>query len=122
MLLDGTFPEIVINPKQVHRKILQNYYHTIFYRDVIERHNPINPNLIKFILDLLINKIVLTYSVNKVTERVKSAGYSVQKQTVQDTITWLNDAYLLFTVPFLSDSIHKKTRIRRNSTVLTTAS
>jgi predicted AAA+ superfamily ATPase len=108
MLVDGAFPEIVLAEKSFHRKILQDYYHAIFYRDVVERHNPSNPNLIKYILDLLINQIAMPYTINKLAERVKAAGYSLQKQTVQETLAWLNDAYLLFSVPILSDSIHKQ--------------
>jgi predicted AAA+ superfamily ATPase len=108
MLVEGAFPEIVLAPKSLHRKILQNYYHTIFYRDVVERHNPSNPQLIRYILDLLINQVAMPYTVNKITERTKAAGYSLQKQTVQETLSWLNDAYLLFTVPILSNSVHKQ--------------
>ncbi len=107
-LREGTFPEIVLTPQEHHRAILQDYYHAIYYRDIVDRFNPSNPNAVKIILKTLIHQIAQPYSINKLHDKLKSMGYAIQKELIHDALTWFNDAYLLFSVPLFTPSIHKQ--------------
>jgi predicted AAA+ superfamily ATPase len=55
----------------------------------------------------LIKQSGSSFSVNKFFNDLKSQGMSVSKMTVHDYLSYIEDTYLLFTVPLYSESIRK---------------
>jgi uncharacterized protein len=53
----------------------------------------------------LITSVSNLYTINKLTEYIRSFGYRVPKSFVSESIEWLEDAYLLFTVKLYSRSV-----------------
>jgi predicted AAA+ superfamily ATPase len=107
-LLNGGFPETVSLSKISAIPIVQEYLHSIFYRDVVERHNISDPNRLFFLLKSLIQQSSSLYSVNRITDKMKSLGYRIDKSTVAMAIQWFNDAFCLFSIPCFSESIQKQ--------------
>jgi predicted AAA+ superfamily ATPase len=101
----GGFPEVIDLPSALRVKIHQNYFDTILFRDLIERHNITHP---KALLDLaywLIHHIGSLYSINKLTGYLKSLGHKTPKNLVADFLTWFEDAYFFFSVSIYDASL-----------------
>lgn len=95
---DGGFPEYV---KSKHKEQLQQLFKDIIYRDIIVRHGIRQAKTIIDIALFLIANVGKEYSLNglKNTFGVGSAN------SVADYIHWLEDSYVLFSVPRFSWSL-----------------
>jgi len=104
----GGFPEVRNVSNKIRIMILQEYYRTILHRDIIERFNAINPQAVIQAGYRLICSAASLYSINRVTEYLKSLGYRVSKDFVSSCINWYQDAYFLFSVKIFSPSLSKQ--------------
>ena len=107
-LTNGGFPEATLVSAATRNRILQEYFETILFRDVIERHNVAAPILAKRLLHQLISQFASTVSINKLVERLKAEGIGTTKQYVSQLVDWFQDAYAVFLVPIYSESIHRQ--------------
>lgn len=103
----GGFPEIQNLSIGDSRQILQDYVELVIMKDIIERHNITNISLIKYIVQTMIKNPATGFSVNKFANDVKSQGLSGAKNTISDYLSYLEDAYLIFSVSLFSESIRK---------------
>ena len=106
--LKGGFPEVRNVSDKIRLMILQEYYKTILNRDIINRFDAMHPQAVIQAGHRLISSISSLYSINRVTEYLKSLGHKVSKYFVSDCITWFEDAYFLFSVPIFSSSVSKQ--------------
>lgn len=97
-LNEGGFPDYL---KTKQNEYLQQLFKDIVYRDIIVRHGIRNAKLLLDIALYLISNSAKEYSLNgiKKTFDVGSAN------SVSDYVQWLEDAYLLFSVPRFSWSL-----------------
>ncbi|MHB1949610.1 MAG: ATP-binding protein [Gammaproteobacteria bacterium] len=73
-----------------------------------------NIPLIKYLIKTLVAQSGSPFSVNKFFNDIKSQGMDVSKMTIHDYLSYVEDAYLLFTVPLFSESIRKtQTNLRK---------
>lgn len=95
---DGGFPEYI---KSNHKELLQQLFKDIIYRDIIVRHGIRQAKTLIDIALFLIANVGKEYSLNglKNTFGVGSAN------SVADYIHWLEDSYVLFSVPRFSWSL-----------------
>jgi predicted AAA+ superfamily ATPase len=107
-LQKGGFPETFGTTSGVAIEILQEYLHAIFYRDIVERHNVADPHRLLFLLKALLHQSGSLYTVNRITHKLKSLGYKIEKATVSTALQWFADAYCLESLPIFSDSIQKQ--------------
>jgi predicted AAA+ superfamily ATPase len=106
----GGFPEVLGLSRQLRIKIHQEYFHTILFRDLVERHDISHPKAITDLAHRLADNTASLYSVNSLTGYLKSLGHKVPKAAVSDYLEWFEDAYFLFTVQIFDPSA-----ARRNS-------
>lgn len=104
----GGFPEVRNVSNKIRIMILQEYYRTILHRDIIERFNAIHPQAVIQAGYRLICSAASLYSINRVTEYLKSLGYRVSKDFVSSCINWYQDAYFLFSAKIFSPSLSKQ--------------
>ncbi len=95
---NGAFPEVADLDRTLRVKIHQEYFKTIVYRDVIERFDSNHPKATMQLAHRLLASVSSLYSINRMTEYLKSLGYKVSKDFVSECITWFEDAYLLYSV------------------------
>ena len=107
-LYEGGFPEVRHITKVLHFKILQEYYSTIIYKDIIERYNPKNPHAVAQCLKILINQVGSLYSETKVFNKCKSMGLKISKSDVGEYLEWFQDCYLLSSVPVFTENINRQ--------------
>lgn len=104
----GGFPEVRNVSDKIRIMIHQEYYKSILHRDIIERFNAIHPQAVVQAGYRLICSAASLYSVNRITNYLKSLGYKVSKDFVSSCLGWFQDAYFLFSVKIFSPSISKQ--------------
>lgn len=92
----GGFPEVVMTSNAAERrKVLQNYFKTIFYRDVIERYNI----KARYVLDALMNDVLETYSgifsITRFEKHLKANGLPGSKRTISNYLHYLQEAFFV---------------------------
>jgi len=93
----GGFPEVVKeNDEQLKQGILQEYYSTIFRRDIVERYKVENIEGLKDFYKLRTDNFAskMTYSQSK--NNLKSLGHDMSKNTVKKYLSYAKNSFLLF--------------------------
>lgn len=103
----GGFPEIVGMEKTFHREILQSYIDTVIYRDIIERYQVKNVQVLRCLLNHCLQNPASSFSTNKMYQTFQSLGYSISKNTLYDFMTYFEDAYCLFSISAFNLSARK---------------
>jgi predicted AAA+ superfamily ATPase len=106
-LKKGGFPAIQNLSESLQRETLQNYLETVIFRDVIERHGVTNIALLRYLTHSLLKNFAAPFSSNKFYNDIKSQGYQVAKDTIYNYIDYLEDAYLIATVPLFTESLRR---------------
>jgi len=101
----GGFPEVLGLERLLRIKIHQEYFQTILFRDLIERHDISHPRAVTDLAHRLVDNTASLYSVNNLTGYLKSLGHRAPKSAVSDYLEWFEDAYFLFTVRIFDASI-----------------
>lgn len=101
----GGFPAIQFMSSNEQLESLQNYVETVIFRDVVERHQIENVTLLKYFINFLLKSSSAPFSINKFYNDIKSQGYKAAKDTLYSYLTYLEDAFLIFTVPIFTESL-----------------
>lgn len=104
----GGFPEVAGAGSDLRVRIHQEYFHTILYRDVVERHDVSHPRAVADLAHRLVDNAACLYSVNSLTGYLKSLGHRVPKAAVAACLEWFEDAYFLFTVRLFDASAARR--------------
>lgn len=99
---EGGFPDYL---KIKQKEYLQQLLKDLVYRDIIVRHGIRNDKLVMDISLFLLSNVGKEYSLNNI-KKVFGVGST---NSVMDYVKWLEDAYLLFSVPRFSWSLKKRT-------------
>ena len=103
----GGFPEVIGIDKPLRIKIHQEYFNSILFRDLIERYDISHPRALVDLSVKLLENVASLYTLNGLTNFLKSLGHKVPKNSVADYLSWFEDAYFLFTVRIFSASFSK---------------
>ncbi|GAB6090661.1 hypothetical protein JCM12856_22540 [Spirochaeta dissipatitropha] len=95
---NGGFPELIGVSDTLRVKIHQEYFQSILYRDLVERHDIAHPKALRDLALHLIDNTASLYSINRVYGFLKSLDHKLQKSAVGQYIEWLEDSYFLFSV------------------------
>jgi hypothetical protein len=101
----GGFPEVAGLGRNLRIKTHQEYFHTILFRDLVERHNVSHPKAVTDLARRLVDNTASLYSINSLTGYLKSLGHKAPKSAVSDYLEWFEDAYFLFTVRIFDPSL-----------------
>lgn len=94
----GGFPEVAGLDRMLRIRIHQEYFNTMLFRDIVERHDIAHPRAVADLAHRLVDSTGSMYSINSLTGYLKSLGHRAPKSAVADYLEWLEDAYVLFTV------------------------
>jgi predicted AAA+ superfamily ATPase len=103
----GGFPGIQSIPANEQLELLQSYVETVIFRDIVERHQVANIALLKYFISFLLKNISSPFSINKFYNDIKSQGYKAAKDTLYTYLSYLEDAFLIFTVPIFTESLRR---------------
>lgn len=104
----GGFPEVLDVTGGVRVMILQEYYKTILHRDIIERFDAMHPQAVIEAGRRLMSHAATLYTINRMTDYLKSLGFKVSKSFVGECIQWFEDAFFLFSVRLFDRSVARQ--------------
>jgi predicted AAA+ superfamily ATPase len=103
-LVIGGFPEAQgLNPAE-RRHLLQGYVDVLLLRDVIERHEVVNPTALRWMVRRLLGSPAGLFSVTRFAADLKSQGIAASRETLYEFLDHMEDAFLLHTVTVATDS------------------
>lgn len=109
-LLTGGFPQAVLANVETERvKLLQAYFNTMLFRDMIEHYNiSASPSVVRYFLKRVFNNIAKPSSVNNIYNDLKSQGLKLSKDSLYQWLDYACNIFLLHKVPKYSKSIIKQ--------------
>lgn len=104
----GGFPETVNKPRNIKIKLLQEYYETIFYKDVVDRYKIKNFNVMRQLMKFLVTNFSNYFSMRSCYKFIKSEGIKISKNTLTSYLSYLEDCNFLFSAPKYSYSLKEQ--------------
>ena len=94
-ILNGGYPAIISQDLQK-ENILQSYYDSMIFKDIVERYRVEDVNKLKALANLLFESVSKEMSYNKLANKLNSIGFKISKNTVIEYLSYFEDAYLFF--------------------------
>lgn len=104
----GGFPEVTNLDRSLRIKIHQEYFHTVMFKDIVERHDIAHPKAVIDLAHWLVDHAASMYSINSLSGYLQSLGHKVPKASVADYLAWFEDAYFFFTVQIFDASLARR--------------
>ena len=109
-LLNGGYPELcAVSDKSARRRLLQNYYETVFYRDIVDRYSVKARDLLDGIMSAVLNGSGELFSVSAYAAQLARAGLSGSKRSIASYLRYLQEAFFLISSEKFSWSARKRT-------------
>ncbi|OQX78185.1 MAG: hypothetical protein B6D64_07225 [Bacteroidetes bacterium 4484_276] len=94
----GGFPETVKFDNELRFKTLNEYFNTMLFRDIIERHRIKDVRLLKFYLKKLFASVGKPISVNRIFNELKSMGFEVSKNSLYEFLEYFKDTFMILSI------------------------
>ena len=92
----GGFPEVIIASSKFERlKLLQNYFKSILYRDIIERYNIKARHLLDMIMNDVLNNYSSIFSISRFEKLLKGNSLPGSKRTISNYLQYLREAFFI---------------------------
>ncbi len=102
-LVYGGFPELVDAGELERKEVIQEYYRTLVQRDLIDRFNLKEDELLNATAKLLLNS--MTLSISKLTNTLKSMGFRCSKNTISNYISYMEKTFFLHQAFYYSTNV-----------------
>ncbi|HLP47965.1 MAG TPA: ATP-binding protein [Candidatus Kapabacteria bacterium] len=102
----GGFPGLLDLEEHLHIDLLQSYWDTMVLRDIIEAYPKDNINITSFnhFSQALLSRVSCPMTVRKLVTNLEYAGLSFSPETLYRYLHYLEEAFMLFTIPIYSKS------------------
>lgn len=107
-LAHGGFPEAQGLDIRNRLELLRTYVDVVLLRDVVERHNLSQPQVLHWMVRQLLGNAAGSFSINKFHADLKSRSVAVGKDTLHSYLAHLEDAFLLTNLDVATDSERRK--------------
>ena len=107
-LSHGGFPEAQGLDTRNRFELLRTYVDVVLLRDVVERHNLSQPQVLHWMVRQLLGNAAGSFSINKFHADLKSRGVAVGKDTLHSYLAHLEDAFLLCSLDVATDSERRR--------------
>ena len=104
----GGFPDVQDVSDGMRASMLQEYVDAVLYRDIIERHEVASVQALKYTLEYLFHNYARKTSTRGISGVLKNLSVPANRESIADYLDWLKDAYLVYPVSVLSDSLAVK--------------
>ncbi|RLE46533.1 ATP-binding protein [Candidatus Woesearchaeota archaeon] len=105
----GGYPEIIkLNDFFERKEKINNYYDTIFYRDIIERHKITNYDALDALMNYLLNDYATIFSITQFEKFLKEKGTHISKKTISAYLKYLSEAFFIYAIEEFSYSAKKR--------------
>lgn len=93
-MINGGFAETVGADDKIRVKILQEYFNVMIFRDIVERYQVKNIDVLKFFIKKIMAGVTVPFSVNKAFNDLKSMGYKISNNYLYDYYNYCNDIFM----------------------------
>jgi hypothetical protein len=105
----GGFPETLSRSEPAEkRRLLQTYYRTIFYKDILERYSIKARSVLDQMMGSLVESYSRTFSISTFEKQLKASGLTGSKRTIANYLHFLEEAFFLFTTEKFAYSSRKR--------------
>ena len=94
-LANGGYPAVV-SGQAPGDTILQGYYESMIFKDIVERHGMKEVKKLRLLANLLFESAAKEITYTKLSNKLKSLGLSTSKNTIIEYVSYFEDAYLFF--------------------------
>lgn len=101
----GGFPEILKLDESLKIKTLQEYFNVMMYRDLVERFGIKNVALLKYFIKRLFASATKEFSINKIFNELKTAGYKLSKDILYEYAGYCEAIFMVVVVKKYAHSI-----------------
>ncbi len=110
---DGGYPRAVMEESDSAKfKILQSYFNTMLFRDLIEHYEiKSSPAIVRYFLKRVFENVTKPTSVNNIYNELKSQGMKVSKDSLYDWLDYACNIFLLYKVPSYTRSVLKESTL-----------
>ncbi len=110
---DGGYPRAVMEESETAKsKILQSYFNTMLFRDLIEHYEiKTSPAVVRYFLKRVFENVSKPTSVNNIYNELKSQGIKVAKDSLYDWLEYACNIFLLYKVPSYTRSVLKESTL-----------
>ncbi len=107
---EGGFPEVVLATKWSDKvKILQSYFSTMLFRDLMEHYRiGTPPQVVRYFLKRVMNNLTKPTSVNNIYNDLKSQGLKVSKDSLYSWLDYACNVFMLHKVERYDRSMVKQ--------------
>jgi predicted AAA+ superfamily ATPase len=92
----GCFPETIFYDDITLEKTYQEYLNVMIFKDIIDRYNIKNREVLNIFIKKTISNIGVDFSINKFVNEIKSEGLKVSKDFLYELPNYLEDIFLVF--------------------------
>lgn len=103
----GWFWEVIKKKETEKIKIIENYYKTIFYKDILERYSIKSKFLFEYLMKYVVNTYASIFSLGKFYQYIQSQKIEWSKKTLANYLNYLQDAFFVIGVSKFSFSPKK---------------
>lgn len=107
---EGGFPKVVLTEEKTEKtKLLQSYFNTILFRDLIEHYNiKASPSIVRYFLKRVMENLTKPTSINNIYNELKSMGMKVGKDCLYEWIEYACQIYLFAKIQKYTNSLVKE--------------
>jgi predicted AAA+ superfamily ATPase len=107
-LMDGGYPETIDMEPQVRRRVLQEYFNTVMYRDILDQAQPASYSYLRYLFHRLAANTGKTTAIAKIFNELKSQGYSLSKNSLYQMVDLAESVYLYKRISKFDPSLIKR--------------
>jgi predicted AAA+ superfamily ATPase len=105
----GGFPELAgIAEEAAKRQLLQSYFNTIFYKDIVDRHGIRARHLLDMIMKNILESYASAFSISAFERQLKGHGLAGSKRSIADYLRYLEEAFFLTAIEKFDFSPRKR--------------
>ena len=105
----GGFPEQAgLAGEAAKRRLLQSYFDTIFYKDVLDRHGIRARQLLDIVMKNILESYASAFSISAFEKQLKDHGLAGSKRSIADYLRYLEEAFFLIALEKFDFSPRKR--------------
>ena len=105
----GGFPEPAGLMEEIDkRRLLQSYFDTIFYKDVLDRHGLRARQLLDLVMKNILESYAAAFSISAFEKQLKGHGLSGSKRSIAEYLRFLEEAFFLIAIEKFDFSPRKR--------------
>lgn len=107
-LKQGGYPETVFQSEQENFHLLQEYFNTVLYRDIIDQQQPANYSYLRYLYHRIAANTGKTTGLRKIYNELKSRGYAISQGTLYEMADLAESVYLYKSISKFDFSLVKR--------------